>query len=110
MEGLIEGLMVYSGSFSGPVVFDTGNPWILLGLSISIPAKIHTHGPWVWILTGIAQGTATGTKSTDMGITFYTRRDTMKISTTLLWTSHHPTKPHHFLHQAKMPPHSGHHF
>ena len=61
------------------LVFDTGNPWIFLGLSISIPVKIHTRGPRVWILTGLAQGTATGTKSMDTGTDFYTRRDTMNF-------------------------------
>ena len=60
-------------------MFDTGNPWIFLGLSISLPVKIHTHGPQVWILMGLAQGTVTGTKSMDTGMDFYTRRDTMNF-------------------------------
>ena len=60
-------------------MFDTGNLWIFLGLSISIPVKIHTRGPRVWILMGLAQGTAMGTKSTDTGTDFYTRRDTMNF-------------------------------
>ena len=51
-------------------MFDKGNPWVLLRLSIPVSIDIHTQGPRVWILTGLGQGTGTGTRPVDKGTDF----------------------------------------
>ena len=69
------------------IVICMGNPWVLLGSSLSISICIHTHNPWVWVFTGLHLGM-------DMGMDISMNKDTALATTKQLQLSHHLTMSH----------------
>ena len=42
------------------LVIDTGNPWVILTLSVPVSTYTHIQEAWVWVQMGFSLGTGMG--------------------------------------------------